>query len=124
MSIKDMVQKSFGSNLASGRERIRIDALILAYPHGITINGIDLLPVSNEDRTYPIFTFAEDDTKYFCGSGDIPKLGDTILEACEGCISDAQAELKSEPLKVRIMKVKTKSGYWYTKVEMIRNEVD
>lgn len=122
MSIKNRLQKTFGGNLASGRERIRIDALILAYPHGVTINGIDLLPVSNEDRSYPIFTFAEDDTKYFCGSGDIPKLGDEILEECEGCISDAQAELKSEPLKVRIMKVKTKSGYWYTKVEVMRDD--
>lgn len=120
MSLKERLIKELGAGLATGHDRIRIDDLIAAYPEGITITGMDLLPVSGEDRTYPIFTFAENDKLYFCGNGDIPKLGDIFMSEYEGDLTGLNEDLLANPIPIRIRKVKTKRGNLYTKVEVLK----
>ena len=120
MGMKDRLLKELGAGLATGRERIRVDDLIAAYPEGITITGMDLLPVSGEDRTYSIFTFAENEQLYFSGGGDIPKLGEIFLSEYEGDLTGINEELQANPIRIRIRKVKTKRGTLYTKVEALK----
>ena len=60
-----------GSALAEGRDKIKIDLLIAAYPNGFTIDQADLITKTDKDtgdeKTYCLFTIKEDPTKFATG---------------------------------------------------------
>ena len=106
-----------GGNLMDGREPIRIDELIKKYPNGVSITGI--AKNTYNGSTYPIFTFAEDPSKYFSGGMALAQLADGLIEEFDGDLAELNETLKREHLKIKLTKTKTKRGYNFTKVIVV-----
>lgn len=111
------------ANQTSDLELMKLDEVILKYPNGITLNYMDLRE-SEEGNEYVVFTFAEEPTRYSSGSGDFLKFWEYTLEEFGSCISDAQEYLKTNPTKIKVWKIKTKSKRTYTKVKCLDEEKD
>lgn len=116
--MRDLAKKALGRGVTAGREKIRIDALIRAHPEGVTITGFDFLTGKDGD-SYPVFTFAEDNTKYFNGATALRKLVDMWLEEFEGDIDGCNATLKEEPVAVQLVKTVTNAGNPYVAVKVL-----
>lgn len=110
-----------GNNPAGNRTRIKIDDLIAAYPEGVTINGVAMAQYKGE--TYPIFFFAEDDTRYFTGGMALRNMVNAWLEE-DPVLVEVNDWLAHEGLKVNMEKVRTKSGNTYTRVDTDRDPQD
>lgn len=117
-------QKTEGSPVLAGREKIETDALIALYPDGITITQFDF--INGRNGEYVVCTFAEDQSKFFNGGKiltDIFKAfvnefrteENTFSEALELCQNDFETEF----LKVKLSRGRTKEGNRITKVEVI-----
>lgn len=117
---EEFLSKELGQdNPMSGREKLRLDDLIRQYPGGVTITGFGLCEDDNGNE-YASFTFAEDDSKYSTGAGDILKAANFIFSKYGGCISDANEALQANPIHAQIFKIKTKKTY--TKLQVIRSD--
>lgn len=104
--------------LGAGGEYISLNDIIADYSSGITINGAFLRQTA--DKEFPCFTFAEDSNKYFYAvAGDIARLFDSWLSTCNDDINELNEALRLENIKIKIQKVKTKSGKTYTKAWVI-----
>ena len=116
-----------GSQVIAGLEKIQNDLLIAAYPNGITVNGADLITSTDaetgEDKTFCVFTFAEDPTKYASGGKqmtDIVKKWFDLTKAPDGM--QLSAALRQEGgVKVKLEKSRTQSGRTFTKVTVLDN---
>ncbi len=104
-------------SIMEGREPIKTADIIAKYPEGICITGI--AKNTYNGSTYPVFTFAEDASKYFSGGMALSKLADGIIEDYDGDMSAINADLQNTPLKIKLVKTKTKRGYNFTKVIVI-----
>ena len=110
-----------GNNPAGNRTRIKIDDLIAAYPDGVTINGVAMAQYKGE--TYPMFFFAEDDTRYFTGGMALNNMVNAWLEE-DPALAEVNDWLAREGLKVNMCKVRTKSGNTYTRVDTDKDPQD
>lgn len=116
---KDIARKSLRGNALGNLEKIKIDDLIAKYPDRISVTGVIL--VEYADTSYPAFTFAEDPTKYFTGGMALRKLVNDWLEE-DPTLAEVNAELKADPLEIRMQKIRTKSGNTFTQVDILDNE--
>lgn len=108
-----------GSPIMNGRTKISTEDLINTYPQGISITGFDIIHKADGSQ-YPVFTFAEDATKFFNGGSLAQKIVDAWLRAGYGDIEGVNAELKQDPAKFIVGKGKTKGNRditTYTPVE-------
>lgn len=97
------------SYVIRGREKITTDELIARYPEGVTITEFDV--IGSEDKTYPVFAFAEDPTLYFNGGALAQKIVEAWISLTDGDIDAASSGLKSTGgVKFRLEKQKTKQG--------------
>lgn len=121
----DIAKKSISDsgNLMAGREKITTDMLIAAYPQGVSINGVNMInyfdKVTRQDKTYPVFTFSEDDSKFYSGGKALARIVEKWLEMCNGDINEVNAGIADEPVKVKLEKVTTSKGFPFVKVEVI-----
>ena len=115
--LKKKLQQAMGAGLRQGLERLKLDELISRYPEGVSITGLE--PAQYNDNEYYVYTFAEDKGLWFSGGGDLKKMGDKLLELSEGDITGLNAELKSDPIRVKIWKGRTKRGNTYTMVKVL-----
>lgn len=104
-------------SIMDGRESIKTDDIVQLYPDGICITGV--AKANYNGSTYPVFTFAEDPSKYFSGATALSQLVDGLLEGYDGNLADLNADLQKEYLKIKLVKTKTKRGYNFTKVIVI-----
>lgn len=117
---EEFLSKELGQdNPMSGREKLRLDDLIRQYPGGVTITGFGLCEDDNGNE-YASFTFAEDDSKYSTGAGDILKAANVMIGKYGGSISDANDALQANPIHAQIFKVKTKTKKTYTRLQVIK----
>ena len=106
-----------GDSIMDGRENIKTDDIVQLYPNGICITGV--AKNTYNGSTYPVFTFAEDPSKYFSGATALTQLVDGMLEGYDGNWAALNADLQKEYLKIKLVKTKTKRGYNFTKVIVV-----
>lgn len=115
---KDLAKKSVNNNsIMAGREKISTDDIIAVYPNGISINSVNM--VTYQGTTYPVFTFSEDDSKFYSGGKALTKLANDWLEMCNGDIGEVNEGISAEPVKVKLSKVKTSNGRVFVKIEVV-----
>ena len=116
--LSDIAKKTVGNgSLTSGLEKIKLDEVIKAYPDGVTINGADM--VNSNGNSFPVFTFAEDTSKYFSGGKALREMVEAWIEEYDGDLSAVNDDLKAEPVKIRMRKVTTKGGKTFTAVAIL-----
>lgn len=106
-----------GGGVTGGLEKIKLDDLIKQYPGGVSVTGFDI--VNYNGGYFPTFTFKENPNQYFSGGKALRELVEGWCEACDGDIGEANAQLMAEPVKLKMTKIKTKTGRDFTKVETV-----
>ena len=106
-----------GDSIMDGREPIKTADIIAKYPDGIHITGI--AKNTYNGSTYPVFTFAEEPSKYFSGATALSQMVEGMLDEYDGNLAEINADLQKEYLKIKLVKTRTKKGYNFTKVIVI-----
>ena len=116
--LTDLAREAIGNNITSGREKLKTDELIATYPDGVHINGFDI--VENNGDQFPVFTFSEDENKWFAGGKALRSIADKWLEFFDGDIDAINAQLRRKSVHVVLVKTQTKKGKNYTAVRIIK----
>ncbi len=106
-----------GDSIMDGREPIKTADIIAEYPDGICITGI--AKNTYNGSTYPVFTFAEEPSKYFSGGTALSQMVDGMIDEYDGNLAELNSDLQKEHLKVKLVKTKTKRGYNFTRVIVV-----
>ena len=106
-----------GDSIMDGREPIKTADIIAKYPDGICITGI--AKNTYNGSTYPVFTFAEEPSKYFSGGTALSQMVDGMIDEYDGNLAELNSDLQKEHLKVKLVKTKTKRGYNFTRVIVV-----
>lgn len=97
------------SELMVNREKIKTVDVIKNFPDGITLNSVDVIKTS--DAEYPVFTFVEDSTKFYCGGIVLSKIVDTWVNEYNGDLRKLNHDLaECGGVKVKLTETKTRDG--------------
>ena len=111
------------SPIMDGREKISTEDVIKKYPEGITVQEFDVVTTPDKDgnpSTYPIITFAEDNTKFLYGGKALMDMVTMWLANFEGDVESTSNALKAAGgVKIKMRSSRTKQGLNFTKVEVI-----
>lgn len=106
------------SPLMNGREKISVDEIIAKYPDGITLIAFDVITTGID--TFPVFIFAEDDTKFSFGGTVLHNIIEAWLVDSDGDIELTSNELRAAGgVKMKFEKSRTKTGNNVTLVEIL-----
>lgn len=84
----------------------------------VTLNGLEF--VNYEEREIPVFYFVEGNgNAFWAGSMKLAELADELLAAADGDLDEVNHAFKSEGLKIKITKTKTKKGNNFWQVDKI-----
>lgn len=119
MSLFNVAKATIRNSRNKIKTKITLDDVIATYPDGVTITGVSLTENRKYGGHFWSFTFAEDDGKYFYAQGDMTKIADDWLDSSDGDVEELNSDLADEPIKIKICKVKTKSGNMYTRAEIV-----
>ncbi len=114
--LENAARTAMGNN-TDGRESMKIVDIIAKYPNGICITSI--AQRMYDGRTYPVFTFAEEPSKYFSGGIALSQLVDGMIDEYDGNLAELNRDLQKEYLKIKLMKTRTKRGYNFTKAIIV-----
>ena len=117
--LADLAREACGGGLTSGREKLTTDELIKTYPDGVHIDGFDI--VDNSGDQFPVFTFTEDENRWFAGGKALRGIADKWLEFFGGDIDAINARLTAKPVHVVLVKTQTKKGKTYTTVRVVKD---
>lgn len=99
-----------GSHVMQNRTKISTNDLIAMYPDGVTVTEFDFIAKS-DGTGYPVFAFAEDDSRYFNGGALANKVATKWAALYDGDLEAASAALKAAGgVKMKLSLQKTKSG--------------
>lgn len=99
-----------GSHVMQNRTKIGTNDLIALYPDGVTVTEFDFITKS-DGTGYPVFAYAEDDSRYFNGGALANKVATKWAALYDGDIEAASAALKAAGgVKMKLSLQKTKSG--------------
>lgn len=116
--LSDIAKKTVGNGgLTSGLEKIKLDDVIATYPDGVTITGAEM--VNNNGSSFPVFTFAEDTSKYFSGGKALREMVEAWIEGYDGDLGAVNEDLQKEPVRIKMRKVNTKKGKTYTAITIV-----
>lgn len=110
-----------GSFAMKGRDAIKTDLLIAAYPDGVTIVGADIIHTTDNgnEKSYAACIFAENDKQYFNGGKVLTDIVTAWLDGYPDT-ETMSADLKaSGGVKVKLMKKLTKEGRTFTEVTVV-----
>lgn len=118
-NFRDLARKATTlSELMANREKISTEYVIKNFPDGITINEVDVIKTST--ATYPVFTFAEDKTMFYCGGIVLAKIVNAWLDEYNGNLGNLNHDLaESGGVKVKLTESKTKDNKNVTTVEVM-----
>lgn len=122
--LKDLAKKSVtANNIMAGKEKISVDDIIMLYPNGISINAVNMVTyfdkTTREDKSYPVFSFSEDNGKFFSGGVALKRIVDNWVEQYGGDMAAINEDLQAENVKIKMEKVKTNSNRTFVKVEIL-----
>ena len=123
-NLKDLAKNAFAiDTIMDGRDKITIEDLIAQYPDGVSIDGFSIYqPVSKIYPERPVFSFAEDATKYFNGGKALKEMVTAWLDSYDNNRDAINAELKKSPIKVKLEKITLRNGNKFTKVTVIDDD--
>lgn len=109
-NFRDLARKATTlSELMENREKIQTGEVIKSFPDGITLNAVDVIKTS--DTEYPVFTFLEDSSKFYCGGIVLSKIVDTWLDEYNGDLGLLNHDLvETGGVKVKLTETKTRDG--------------
>ena len=109
-NFRDLARKATTlSELMENREKIQTSEVIKNFPDGITIAAVDV--IKSSDVKYPVFTFLEDPTKFYCGGIVLSKIVDTWVTEYNGDLGMLNHDLaESGGVKVKLTETKTRDG--------------
>ncbi len=121
---KVALEASTDSFIMRGRDAIKTDLVIAAYPAGITIVAADIISTTDaktgEPKQYAACLFAEDETKYINGGAALTAI---VREWADGYVSTEamSADLRAAGgVKVKLSKEFSKTtGNPYVKVTVV-----
>lgn len=110
-----------GSFVMVGREAIKTDLLIAAYPDGVTIVGADIIHTTDNgnEKTYAACIFAENDRQYFNGGKALTDIVTAWLDGYESAEAMSNDLKTSGGVKVKLVKKLTKDGRTFTEVTVL-----
>lgn len=115
-SLKDTAKKATaGCELMADREKITREDL--KKYDCITICGVDM--IQSDGKMVPVLIFKEDSKKFFFGGKAFSDILDAWLAAADGDLSAVQAALAADPIAVKLVSTKTKTGRDFTRVEVL-----
>ena len=95
--------------ILENREKIQTGEVIKNFSDGITLNAVDLINTS--DAKYPVFTFVEDSSRFYCGGIVLSKIVDTWVKEYNGDLGMLNHDLaESGGVKVKLKETKTHDG--------------
>ena len=109
-NFRDLARKATTlSELMENREKIQTGEVIKSFPNGITLNAVDVINTS--DAKYPVFTFLEDSSRFYCGGIILSKIVDTWLKEYNGDLGMLNNDLaECGGVKVKLSETKTRDG--------------
>ena len=100
-----------------GREKVSTQGIIQRFPDGISLIDVDVF--NGQNGSYPVFAIAEDPKIYFNGGKVLMDIVNGWLELYNGDLTQIQADLKAEPVRIRLSNKKSKNGKTYVNVEVL-----
>lgn len=108
MSLRDLAMKEITlSPIMEGRDKIKMEELVRAYPQGVTISAVDMIPDAKTGEMYSLFTFKEDESKFASGGTVFNKIAKAWLEQYQYDIHTLAHDLVEEDIKIRFFYDKT-----------------
>lgn len=111
------------SPIIEGKTKISVGDIISTYPDGITITCFDMVSGTNqqgEPDTYPVFVFAEDNTRFGFGGAVFKSICEAWIANFEGDIETCAKALEANGgVKLKFAQARTKAGRNVTTIEVI-----
>lgn len=89
----------------------------------LTITNFDLCsfvdPDTKEPFVAPVFNFEEFPDCYYRGGQSLKKFAETIVDAYDGDIDTAVLEVAEEKIRIRLIKLRTRSGNDFYNVQVL-----
>lgn len=104
------------SELMGERAKIDTDEVIAKFPNGITLTAFDIVEL--DGKTYPIFLFSEDESRFLNGGMILGKIVNRWLSEYGGDIEACSSDLgRCGGVKIRLERSRTKGGKNITEVK-------
>ena len=120
VSIRELAMKETTiSDVMNEREKIKTEEIQTKFPHGITINDIDLIEnVDDEGNvdSYYVYAFKEDKSKFAFAGSVLKRIFDAIWKECGG-LEEARKVIAEQGLKAQLSEGRTKAGRAVTLVK-------
>lgn len=111
------------SPIIEGKTKISVGDIIATYPDGITVTSFDMVSgtdQSGETTTYPVFVFAEDDTRFGFGGAVFKNICEAWIANFDGDITSCAKALEANGgVKLKFAQARTKAGRNVTTIEVI-----
>lgn len=115
--------KVSGCPLIEGRETIKTDVLIMAYPDGLTLIGGDIFTTTDdagETKEYGVYIWKEDATHYANAGKMLTEIIKEWLNAYNGDAVAMSKDLEaSGGIKIKLNKTVIKGGKSFTNVTIL-----
>ena len=111
------------SDLMEGREKIKVSDIIEdeVLKGQVTLTNFDIVNGTDKNGnsiTYPIFTYKEDESKFFYGGYVLNKVVQNWINEFDGNVENCRDEFsKSEGITIVMTSSKTKNGHNIVNVE-------
>lgn len=111
------------SPIIEGKTKISVSDIISTYPDGITLTNFDLVNGTDQNgnpSTYPVFVFAEDETRFGFGGTVLKNIVNAWIGAFDGDIEACSKALAANGgCKLRFSQGHTKAGRNVTTIDVI-----
>ncbi len=106
------------SPIMENRTKLSTEELIKQYPNGVTVCEFDMIEIG--DESFPVFTFAEDETRFVFGGTVLGNIVYAWVSDYDGDIEGASKALNAVGgVKMRFSKGRTKNGNNITLVDVV-----
>ena len=111
------------SPIIEGKTKISVADIVSQYPDGITVTDFDIVSGTDQNGeaiTYPVFTFAEDTSRFGFGGKVMRSIVDNWVHAFDGDIEATSKALAANGgVKLRFSLGKTKNGRPITLIDVV-----
>lgn len=101
------------SFIMEGREKVKMDEIMRAYPDGVTIIGFDFINGTDNKgnpTTFPVLAFAEDQSKCFFGGAVLSKICAAWLAGGDDTEAVSIALRDAGGVRMKFRETKTRTG--------------
>lgn len=117
MDVKALARKAAGSSeITEGRSKWSTEEIISKYPNGITVHRFDMF--QGDNGPYAVWNFAEEPKAYYMGGTILTNFAKALIDEA-GDLVAAVKELDEQPVKIKLIKTKTRTGRDCTVFEVV-----